>query len=399
MQIALVTPYFPSPPNTGGRIRIARFASALARQGAVQLFAAVAPEDMTEELHRVGQAIEPYARVVTHPVREADEGSDGPALARRFPPTLGKALAAAHDARPFDVVVVAHSYAGPGVEGLRGTTIVLDEHEVVSEVVQRRLSSRRAGVVRGMLALRRWRQYEQAMWKSVDAITVARAEDAARIHTLRPDAGVVIPNGVDANRYAYVPPSKRGGNTVLFVGDMADQANAEAAGVLAHEVLPRLRELVADASLTIAGRDPSREVRALESDDVRVTGTMTSLAPLYRDHAVFAIPPVPGKTMSLKILEPMSCGMPLVAPPSTLRDLGLEEGVEYLGARSRNELARQLAKVMLDRTSFDAMALAAKRVAERHDWETMGDRFARTVMAAVETKRRLSDGARQPRSI
>jgi glycosyltransferase involved in cell wall biosynthesis len=385
MHIAIVTPYLPDPPNTGGRIRIARLAAALAREGALHLFSAVTEDDEGAEMRRGGRPFEPYARVLTHVVQppETRPWREGPALARRFPEALARALGAAHDARPFDAVVVAHTYAGLGLRQVHGTTVVLDEHEVQSDVARRLLSSRGTSLARGAVDIQRWQSFERTIWSRVDAITVSRAEDAARVHAERPDTGLVVPNGVDAQGLGYRPPSHRKGNTVLFVGNMAHRANQEAAKVLALEVLPRVRRRVPGASLTIAGRSPTREVRSLEADEVRVTGTLLSLAPLYQDHVVFAVPPIPGQAMSLKILEPLSCGMPLVGPPSFARDLPLETGTHYLAARDMREVAGQVVQVLQRREAFDAMALAAKRVAERLDWEIVGERFARAMMAAI----------------
>lgn len=397
MHIALVTPYFPTPTLPGGRARTARLAASLARQGQVHLFSVLTEEDMGAERERGGGSVAPYARVVTQPLEDAPSRGFEPQRVRRFPPRLTRALAAAHDASPFDAVVIVHSYAGPGIADLDDTTIVLDEPEVRSNVELRNVRADASHLVPRLYALQQWRRYERSVWSRVDAITLARSSDASTVHTQRSDTGVVVPNGVDAQRYAYVPPSRRKGDTVLFVGDMRAPATVQGVRELAQVVLPRLRVRVPTASLTLAGRNPPREVRVLESDDVRVAGSMSSVLPLYRDHAVFAIPTVAqGETTA--VMEPMASGMAVVAPPTALHELPLQEGRDFLGARSPQEVADRIASILAHRDAFDEMALSARRVAESQDWEIIGDRFVRVVMATVARRRRNREQGSATRS-
>ncbi len=387
MHIALVTAQFPTPTSYGARARVARLSLALAQQGQVHLFSALAEEDLAAEAQRGGGALDPYARVVTS-VMDRAVPATGPLAARRFPERIGRALAASHDASPFDVVIVVHSAAGSTLGGVGNATVIVDEPEVQSTVELRSVRENVARVVPRLMALRDWRRQERVTWGRADAITVARARDLSRVHRVRPDTGVLVPDGVDAQAVAYVPPSRRKGSTVLFVGDLAVAAVAQGATELAERVLPKVRNRVPDASLTLAGKSPCREVRALESEHVRVVSNRTSVPALLRDHVVFAIPLSVGSDGMKDVLEPMACGMPVVACPASLREFPLEEGRDYAGGRSVEEMADRLVMILTGRERFDAMALAARRVAERYDWQAIGDRFVQVMMAAVSRKRR-----------
>ena len=391
MHIALVTAQFPTPTSYGVRARVARLSLALAQQGQVHLFSALTEEDLVVEGQRCGGAVDPYARVVTSAMDKRAPGT-GPLAVRSFPERIGRALAASHDASPFDVVIVVHSAAGAALGRVGDAAVIVDEPEVQSTVALRSVRESVAGVVPRLIALREWRRQERAIWGRADAITVARARDLSVVHQVRPDTGVLVPDGVDTQAVTYVPPSRRKGSTVLFVGDLAVVSVAQGAKELAERVLPKVRTRVPDASLTLVGKSPSREVRALESEHVRVVSGRTSVPALLRDHAVFAIPLAVGSDGMKDVLEPMACGMPVVACPTSLREFPVEEGRDYVGGRSTEELADRLAMILADRDRFDPMALAARRMAERYDWQTIGDRFVQVVMAAVSRKRR---GGRQ----
>lgn len=389
MHVALITPYLPEPQNTGGRIRIHRLARALASSGSVHLFSALADEDSAAEAARCGQGLEPYGRVVTWPLERAGVGlwNDEPAACRRFPEVLVEAIVASHDARRYDAVVIAHSRAGLVSSRLERTTIIVDEPELESSVLERRLGAQVGGGLAGHLELRRWRLFEKRLWVRADVVTTASEDAAQAIRELRPDTGIHIPNGVDVESFAYKPPSRRTGNAILFVGHMASHSNEAAARLLAREILPRVREQVSDVSLTIAGRSPSKAVRALETDDVRVTGTVSALGPLYDRHAAFIVPPVAERTMNLKVLEPLACGLPLVAPASAVRGIAIQDGTHYLAADDVAQAATALVRALGRRAELDAMALEARRTAEQLDWEVVGRKFNRLVMAAVVRRR------------
>jgi len=388
MRIALVTPYLPHPQDTGGRVRVHQLAKALAASATVHLFAALEPDDAQAEAARCGQGIPPYARIVTHVLQASrDVWGDGSARFAGFPRALGEALAAAHDAKRFDALVIAHSRAG-GVAGhIAGATVIVDEPELESTVLERRIGKSARQWLPRKLELRRWRELERRLWIAADVVTTASEDAARQIKRVRPDTGVLIPNGVAVESFAYRPPSRRTGNEVLYVGHMASHANESAARLLVREVLPRLRERVPDVSVTIAGRSPSKAVRALEADDVRVTGTVSALAPLYETHAAFAIPPVLERAMNLKVLEPLACGLPLVAPRLAVAGLPLRGGEHFLAAESIDEMVRGLERVLVNRADLDAMALAGRQAAELLDWEVVGRKFVRVVMAAVVRRR------------
>lgn len=386
MHIALVTPYFPTPTAAGGRTRIARLSSALAQQGQVHLFSALEQEDLAAESRRCGGSVEPYARVVTSNVMKEGVRGPEPLRVRQFPRFLGRALAASHDASPFDVVVVMHSWAGAVLDSLTKATVVLDEPELESSVELRELRKSTSRVVSRLMAYRRWQHVEREMWSKVDAITVARPRDLSTVRAQRPDTGVLVPDGVDAQRIPYLPPSRRKGDTVLFVGTMDSPSLLQGAKELTERVLPRLRARVPDATLTLAGPVLPREVRTLEGDNVRVASGMSNVASLLRDHAVFAVPQALAADGVQGILEPMAHGMPVVAPRSALRDFPLVEERHFLGIRSSEDLADKLAGALEDRSKLDDMAFAARRVTEQHDWQILGERFLRVIMAAVARK-------------
>jgi polysaccharide biosynthesis protein PslH len=387
MRIAWVSPYLHTPENSGGRIRIANLARAFPNDE-LHLYARFSEDDPDPRTIRP-ETFPPWRSI--HGVRARWPRWPRPLTPRvalSFPPEVLDLLGE-HDARePFDAVVIDHCYGAHWVKPLRRAALILSEQNIESEFFKRAVRSRPRHALGSALDFLRWRRFEAGIWRSVDSVVVVSERDREQVRRVRPDTGCVVPNGIALDRYRFIPPSERRGNAILFLGMLSYKPNQEAAIVLAERVLPRVRRRIPDASLTLAGRDPLNAVRKLASDHVRVTGTIPDVAPLFDEHAAFAVPLSFGGGSSLKVLEALATGLPLVGSPFAVRGYDLEPEREYLSGRNPAELADQLCRVLERRAEFDELAARGRRVAEGYDWGAIGQRFADVVRASVEARRR-----------
>jgi glycosyltransferase involved in cell wall biosynthesis len=356
------------------------FAAALSSEELV-LFSRIGVRE--DVIPRDGHAFGPFARTYARP-----SGNAGirvlpalPAMIRSFPKELSALVAEQHRQRPWDMVIIEHCYAYVALPPLPGAQIVLNEHNIESTYWRRRLSWRPAELPHNLHQYAIWRRYETTAWRRVDAVTVVSEQDAVEVRKVRPDSGMVFPNGVDIDKHRFILPSRRVGARVLFLGTMDYEPNIQAAIMLAKQVMPELRALVPDATLTIAGRDPFPVVRGLGNSFVHVTGAIDDLRDLFDSHATFAMPIELGAGSSLKALEALAAGLPLVASPFAVRGHPLVGGVHYVDARTPREIAAALAEVLNHRQKFDAMAHEGRAVAESLSWRGIGSRFAEWVRA------------------
>jgi glycosyltransferase involved in cell wall biosynthesis len=394
MRVAWLTPFLPAPPNSGGRIRIGALAESLASEELV-LFSVVRIDD--EDAPRDGEPFGPFARAYTRPQTPPGRRvlASLPTVIRAFPKELSRLVAAEHRQTPWDLVIIEHCYAFVDLPPLPGARIILDEHNIESTYWRRQLIGRPLELPANLHQYVIWRRFEVNAWRKVDAVAVVAEEDAAMVRKIRPDSGVVFPNGVNLDGRRYIAPSERRGSRVLFVGSMGYEPNIQAAILLARQILPELRQLVPDATLTIAGRDPSPTVRDLANSFVRVTGPLPDLRETFDAHAAFAMPVELGAGSSLKALEALACGIPLVASPFAVRGHPLIDGVHYVEAHPR-AMPRAIAAVLTERAKFDAMAEAGRAIAESLSWRAIGARFATfaRVLSAKEPGPVLSAHAR-----
>jgi glycosyltransferase involved in cell wall biosynthesis len=381
-------PYLPAPETNGGRLRAAHLARALATGADLTLYARVAGQDTAFEESRGARLIAPFGEVHTFrwPRRLALDPRL-PRAAREMPAALGQQLAADHKKRPFDAVVVAQCQAAASLPALPGAALVVDEHNIESAYHRQAFQADRTpDHAWQWLAMRR---FERALWRRAQGVTTVTERDAAEVRAVRPGPVQVIPNGIAISSYRYIPPSARASHSVLFVGMLSYEPNERAALFLATEVLPRLRRLVPDATLTLAGRDPTPRLLSLASAPVQIPGTLPDVAPLFDTHGAYALPLQLGAGSSLKTLEPLAAGLPLVSSPFGVRGYELMAGRDYLEASSADDFARTLARVLTSPAGLDQIASSGYAVAARHDWARLGLDFADFVRGVTEGRPRL----------
>jgi polysaccharide biosynthesis protein PslH len=382
MRIAWLTPYLPLEENTGGRIRIARLAHGFEPDDELELYSRIGPHDPPLQ-EDAAAPNGPWKQIRTAPSNPPSSSlSSRPSPARAMPARLSQRMAEDDARAPFDAVVVEHCYAIEALPRLRNAALIVDEHNIESEYYRRLLAKNPLKLIEYST----WRRYERSVWRRADEVVTVSTRDAQIVRAAQPGKGVVVTNGTRVEAFRYIPPSARRGSAILYVGMMSYPPNRAAAITLAREILPKLRERVPDATLTIVGRDAGAEIRALASDQVQITGTVPEVFQFFDRHAAYAMPLFQGAGSSLKVLEPFAAGLPLVASEFGVRGYGLD-GSEYIRADDVAGFVSGLTRALTQRTELDSMAERAKEVAARHAWSAIGRQFASIVRRATEARK------------
>jgi glycosyltransferase involved in cell wall biosynthesis len=384
LNIALFAPYLPAPTHSGGRIRIQQFARALARLGKLSLFACADPRDLA--LHGRDPELDLYDD--THFAKAAHAWVTLPARPARVrrcsPRALLHQFLDAHEKQRFSAIVVEHSHAAALALEQSELPWLLDEHNVESRYLEAKIaSSRRPRLPLDRVEVRALERWEQRAWRRAQRVVCVSEGDAATIEAASGRTPLIIPNGVDLGRVPFLLPSHRRGFELLFVGVLGHPPNAAAALWLAREVLPRVLRSEPRAKLVLCGADPSAEVAKLACDSVTVTGRVTSVAPYLQRAAVYVNALQQGAGSSLKVLEALASGLPLVSTASGVRGFALADREHYLHAESADQFAQAILRCLAEPAACDSAARRGRRFAEAHDFEQLAQRFATAVHAVA----------------
>jgi len=402
MRILFVTPYVPS------RVRVRPFEliRALARlECRVHLVMLRPPEDRWAPDTPLREACE---RVDEFPLSRAQTlVNAGLAFAGSSP--LQKAYSRHPEARAhiralaasgeYDVIHVEHLRGVTLVERVAGLPIVFDAVDSISHLFAQTAAhaARWTQRLTARMDLRRTERFEAlAPHAFARTLVTSPVDRDAFVRLAGPGAAsriAVVPNGVDWNYFtaarAGVEPA-----TLIFSGKMSYHANEAAARHLVTHVMPEVWRSQPDAKLIVAGRAPSKALRALGADPrVEVTGYVEDLRPLFARAAVAVSPLLYGAGIQNKVLEAMASGVPVVTSPRACASLAARPEHELLTGETAAAIARQVLRVCEDRDLAASLSAAGRAyVVREHDWTAIGRRLAALYEAVSEDGRRAAGG-------
>lgn len=360
MRTLIITPESPLPANSGSRLRVLHLARQLAGSSEVEI-AALGPVPASPA--------EPFELVSVPHAR-----SSLAALAGSFRKPY---QAVKHDSGKlrklvarggWDVVQAEVPFTVPALAEAASPT-VLNTHNLEAEVAQTlaRTDERPLHRLRWTWEAAKTARFEREMVRRVDAVVAVTEREAQVLEGWGARRVIVVPNGVDVTAIAFSAPS--GSTNVLYVGHFGYLPNQLAALELADRILPAIRAEIPEATLTLVGRDPGRELVARAGEGVRVTGAVVDVMPYLRSAGALVVPLRAGSGTRLKILEAMAAGVPVVATPLAVSGLEVTPALHALVAEAPRDLALETIRVLRDGAFAQQLARDARDVVERrYDW-------------------------------
>jgi glycosyltransferase involved in cell wall biosynthesis len=377
-KLAILTPVIPYPPLSGGTAHMVQVVQQLARFYRVSLYALAADPAAV----RWGPLAEwcAQARAYT-PTKRSKWGLAPPAVRQEHSANLVAALRHDWAAQPPDIVQLEFTSMAQYAPLARasGALVVCTAIDLAFRTQARRARAQVGWARKGrrwLGALSLW-LYELRALRRCDLVLTLSAEDAAALRRWLPRQPIAyLPSGINLqDRPICFDP--RSEDEVLFVGNYLHPPNVEGALWLAREVWPLVQRLRPGARLTLAGRTPPPAIQALASADVRVSGTVDDLQPLYARASLVTAPIFWGSGVRIKILEALACGLPLVTTALAAEGIDLRQGESALFAEQPREFAAAIATLLDDAALRARLGAAGRALVERdYDAEQIGARLA-----------------------
>jgi sugar transferase (PEP-CTERM/EpsH1 system associated) len=302
----------------------------------------------------------------------------------------------------FDVLVCDFLQPSVNVPARLPVAAVLFQHNVEAMIWKRHYEVQTNPLKKSYL-YGQWRKshaYERAACRRFDHVVAVSREDREmmqRAYGLKSVSDV--PTGVDTEFFRPRGMERREPHNLVFTGSMDWLPNEDAIQFFTKEIMPRIRERVPGATLTVVGRNPYASLVELGRRDpsVIVTGRVEDVRPYMERAAAYVVPIRVGGGTRLKIYEAMAMEKPIISTTIGAEGLPVANGREVLLADTAEEFAAAVVRVLTDEAKARELgARAAVAVREKFSWDKVSEAFADACGRAVSARaagRAVADAA------
>lgn len=380
MDTLIITPYLPYPLHGGAPTRMYHMIEGLSnRNHSVTLLTGLTPSDPSPKQTPLSDIT---CEIHTFPVKEKTSWSwlvgtidPRPHPAARFSNRKykSKLRGLARD-QAFDLVLANFLFMADEPTRLFGTTpVVLDQHEDEERHWRSYLSNGRLHErIFAGISLAKLTKYRPRIFSRLSVIAAVSESEAQEVREqLTTDTPVwTVPNGVETERYQPTPIPSHDKETILFVGGMGVERNADAATWFAESIFPEVRLEHPSARFFIVGSNPLPKVKALDKeDDIVVTGTVPDVRPYYEQASVVVVPQRFGAGTKLKVLETMAVGRPLVSTSNGAQGIDIHPNEHFLLADDSQEFVSKICHLLKNPDQAKKLAENARiKAVQKYSW-------------------------------
>lgn len=259
---------------------------------------------------------------------------------------------------------------------------ILFTHNVEAEIWRRHAET--AGNPASRLLLKQqWQRmlrFERRALERFDLVLAVSEADAHTFGRLYPGALQspvhVVQTGVDTQYFQPLDTPVRPRHLV-FTGSMDWLPNEDGMQYFVRDILPRIRAVEPDTTLSIIGRSPTPAVRRLgELPGIEVTGRVDDVRPHVAAGAVYIVPLRIGGGTRLKIFEAMAMAKAVVSTTVGAEGLPVTNGRDVVIADEPERFAEHVVRLMRDDGARRTIEQEARRrVVERYDWSAVAQDF------------------------
>ncbi len=297
----------------------------------------------------------------------------------------------------FDVLVCDFLQPSVNVPARLSIATVLFQHNVEAMIWKRHYEVQTNPLKKSYL-YGQWLKsdrYERAACRRFDHVIAVSEEDREtmrRAYNLQSVSDV--PTGVDTEFFRPQGRETREPHNLVFTGSMDWLPNEDAIQFFTKEIMPRIRERVPDATLTVVGRNPYASLVELGKRDpsINVTGRVEDVRPYMERAAAYIVPIRVGGGTRLKIYEAMAMEKPIISTTIGAEGLPVADGQELLLADTAEAFADAVVRVLTDEATARRLGeRAAIAVREKFSWDKVSRAFAEACQLAV-----AASAAKQP---
>ena len=382
------------PLDKGGKLRTWHLMRHLARRHDVSYLSFIDPSQTPADLEGMREVA---SHLVTIPRTDSQKGSlrfyaDAAGyLLDRVPYAVAKYRSADYRSaidrllreRRFDAVVCDFLPPVVNLPDSLPCPAILFTHNVEADIWRRHAENATNPIARLLLRQQwgRMRAFERGALARFDLVLAVSDVDRQTFARLYPDAlktpAHVVQTGVDTNYFAPVTERPPRRSHLVFTGSMDWLPNEDGMQYFVREILPRIRQVEPETTLSIIGRSPTPAVKRLaDVAGVEVTGRVDDVRPHIADGSIYVVPLRIGGGTRLKIFEAMAMGKAVVSTTVGAEGLPVTPGHDVVIADEPVRFAQAVVHLIRDDQLRRRIEAEARRlVVNRYDWSAVAQDF------------------------
>jgi len=227
---------------------------------------------------------------------------------------------------------------------------------------------------------------EHLVLRDVDLVLTVSEDDRSYIiskYNIPIEKAIIVPNGVDIHGFSIVDKDqarrclgfKDDEFIVFFHGSMSSRPNREAAFNIIHTIAPKVRATNENISFLIAGEGSKglfNHVKA-RRNGVKLLGFVQDIKTLVAAADICIVPLLRGGGTSLKILEYMASGKPIVTTEVGARGLPIRDGEHAIVVNNLQDFSKAIIDLFERLEYANRLGWLARGLASRYDWKNIGE--------------------------
>lgn len=187
------------------------------------------------------------------------------------------------------------------------------------------------------------------------------------------DTRLLIRNGVNREKIYTATPyiddysdvnRENINKNIIFFGDMSREENYNSAIWFIKNVLPLVKEK--GICFTIIGNKPNDALFKYAGPQVKITGYMEDVSPLFSSCLCMAAPLVGGAGIKIKILEAMSAGIPVLTNEIGIEGIEAVPGRDFLYCTLPEEYAIAIDNIINDHILAKKLSVCSREFINKH---------------------------------
>jgi len=405
MKILLISSFLPYPLFSGGHIRLYNIIKGLSKNHEITLVCEKRDYQTKEDVREVEKfckkviVVDRKKQWTFSNIFKAGISLSPFLIVGHTNELLKQAIIQLLNNENFDLIHVETFYVYQNIPETQ-LPIVLIEHNV-EYLVYKRFADKAAILIRPLLYLdvAKLKINEQSAWRKVTRLVAVSKQEKK---LMKREDVVVVPNGVDVTKYQIrqlADQISKKEKRILFIGDFKWVENRDAVEWILTDIWPKVKSSRLDSAkraklkvqsslkLWIVGRRIPQNIKDLGDESVIFDENApidTSL--IYQKADVLLAPIRVGGGTSFKILEAMSCGVPVVTTRLGIEGIRAEDKEEVLLADDAKGLANQVLNILQDNeTRIKLINNARKLIEEKYDWRNIVEKLEEVYKSAVSS--------------